>query len=433
VSNSLRRGYALLKRFLAGTLVFLGVAVVGFTAFAWRSAIAPVATPSVASFAPERVAQGEVLAAAGFCATCHTVKGGKPFAGGYAMTTGFGTIYSSNITPDVKTGIGTWSLAAFSRALREGVADDGSHLYPVFPYDHFTKLTDADIAALYAYVMTRPAVEYEPPANLLPFPLNMRALQAGWKLLFFRSGPLEGQPAHDAAWNRGAYLAEGLSHCGACHTPRNSLGAEDHSRAYSGAMLDGRPVPALTKANFSPVPWSQDELFSYLRTGTSSFHGRAGGPMAAVVRDGLSKLPDTDIRALAVYFADVGDTAARTGEMQAAVKRAQNAEILDLSQHDESARLYLTACASCHYNGGASSASNRPNLATLADVNSPDPTNLIRIVVFGHRADMPAFGSGLSNADIARILAYLRATRTTSGPWTDLEAKVAQIRSQPRP
>ena len=185
----------LLKRlFIAFVgLVILGPA--GFIVLAWRSAIAPVAPPAAASFPPELVARGETLADGGYCATCHTAKGGQRFAGGYAMQTPFGVIYSTNITPDPETGIGTWSEAAFARAMREGVARDGSHLFPVFPYNHFTKLSDDDVRALYAYFMTRATVRAPAQTNGLPFPLNIRALQAGWKLLFFRPGRFQPDPA----------------------------------------------------------------------------------------------------------------------------------------------------------------------------------------------------------------------------------------------
>jgi mono/diheme cytochrome c family protein len=196
------------KRFVIG-IVALGVlGILGFGALAWRPAIAPIAPQAAGSFAPALVAKGEALAGGGYCAECHTANGGEMYAGGYPMATPFGVIYSTNITPDLETGIGAWSKAAFARAMREGVGRDGSHLFPAFPYDHFTKLSDDDVEALYAYFMTRPPVRASAPANTIPFPFNVRALQEGWKILFFRPGRF--QPASDksAEWNRGAYLAE---------------------------------------------------------------------------------------------------------------------------------------------------------------------------------------------------------------------------------
>ncbi|MEP6502940.1 MAG: cytochrome c, partial [Betaproteobacteria bacterium] len=213
-----------LARGLATLVVIVVLGLVVFTIWAWRSAIAPIAPPAAASFDPALVATGEKLAAAGYCLTCHTPPKGKAYAGGLPMVTAFGTIYATNITPDPATGIGNWSQEAFTRALHEGVARDGSHLFPAFPYDHFTRVSDDDAKALYAFMMTRPAVSRTAPANTVPFPLNVRLLQAGWKLLYFKEGRFQPVAEQSAEWNHGAYLAEGLAHCSACHTPRNALG-----------------------------------------------------------------------------------------------------------------------------------------------------------------------------------------------------------------
>lgn len=426
----------LFKRLLIGLAVVLALGLLGFAAIAWKPAIAPIVPPAAAAFAPDMVARGEVLAGAGYCATCHTAKGGAPYAGGYPMVTSFGTIYSTNITPDPETGIGAWSKDAFRRAMHEGVARDGSHLFPAFPYDHFSKLTDGDVEALYAYLMTREPVRASAPANTIPFPLNIRALQAGWKLLFVRLGRFEPDAGRGPEWNRGAYLAEGISHCGACHTPRNLLGAEDHSRDYAGAAIDNWLAPPLTSANPSPVAWSESELAAYLRTGVSRLHGTAAGPMSAVVHDGLARLPDADIQALAVYFADLDDAAAREGQARPAIERALAADAASTGpQDDPAARLYAVACASCHYNGGGTLDPLRPDLALNSAVNLPDPTNLIRVILFGIDAKsgasgivMPGFARGFSDADVEGIAAYLRATRTSYPPWPDLAAKIAAIR-----
>ena len=200
------------------------------------------------------------------------LRAGEKYAGGYEMATPFGVIYSTNITPDLETGIGAWSEAAFRRAMHEGVSRDGSHLFPVFSYDHFTKLSDDDVHALYAYFMPGHPFMHRRP-NGIPFPFNIRYLQAGWKLLFFRPGRFELDVAKSAEWNRGAYLAQGLSHCGACHTPRNLLGAEKAGNAYGGAEIDNWVAPPLTAANPTPAPWTFEELYDYLRTGASELHG----------------------------------------------------------------------------------------------------------------------------------------------------------------
>nr|WP_206370598.1 cytochrome c [Solimonas marina] len=420
-------------------LVVLGVVVVcafAFGIYAWRPAIAPIQPAPASSFSAEQIARGAQLASAGYCETCHTAKGGEPYAGGYAMDTQFGTIYSTNITPDVDTGIGSWSEPAFRRAMHEGVARDGSHLFPAFPYDHFSKLSDDDVAALYAYFMTRKPVHAEAPRNTIPFPLNIRLLQAGWKLLFFHPGRYQPQAERSAQWNRGAYLAEGVSHCGACHTPRNALGAERHDQAYAGAAIDHWIAPPLNGSNPSPVAWDTDALVAYLSTGVTRYHGTVAGPMAAVTR-GLSKLPADDVRAIATYFADLDGAATRSGDTPAILAKAlQLSAIGSGPTADPAARLYATACASCHYNSGEQVQPLRPELSLTSAVHLDDPTNLIQVILFGIDAPdgapgvvMPAFGRGFSDADVAQIAAYLRATRTDQAAWPDLEKKVAQVRA----
>jgi len=424
------------KLFIA--VVVLGCfGLAGFGALAWRPAIAPVARPASGSFTPELIAKGEALAGGGYCAVCRTAKGGQRFAGGYAMATPFGVIYSTNITPDPETGIGTWPEAAFRRAMQEGVSRDGSHLYPVFSYDHFTRLSDDDVRALYAYFMTRTPVHAARPSNSMPFPFNIRYLQAGWKLLFFMPGRFEPNAEKSAEWNRGAYLALGLSHCGACHTPRNLLGAEKPSDAYGGAVIDNWIAPALTAANPAPAPWTREELYDYLRTGVSKLHGTAAGPMFPIVQ-GLGAMPDSDVRAIATYFADVGAAADRLPYISGAVNDAMaTATAKAGGSFDADARLYTAACASCHYNRDNAPLAARPDLALNSAVHLSDPNNLIQAMLRGISAEegmpdvvMPAFGGALSDADIARIAAYLRRTRTSLPAWRDLATKIAAIRRQ---
>jgi mono/diheme cytochrome c family protein len=330
-------------------------------------------------------------------------------------------------------------LEAFARAMHEGVAIDGSHLFAAFPYDHYTKLSDDDVKALYAYFMTQPPVRATAPANTIPFPLNVRALQEGWKILFFRSGRYRTDPSKSADWNRGAYLAEGLSDCGGCHTPRNLLGAEKASDAYAGAVIEDWIAPALTEANPSPVPWTQDELFSYLRTGVGSLHGATAGPMTPVIRGGLSTVPDADNRALAIYFADIDHASAREAAVEAAVSKALATSHLGSGQeYDPDSRLYAAACIACHYNTGAAPLPARPELALNSALALPEPTNFIQVVLKGVGNTeggpglvMPGYASALTDADIARLAAYLRRTRTDRPPWTDVEKKVVAIRQSP--
>ncbi|HMH62614.1 MAG TPA: molybdopterin cofactor-binding domain-containing protein, partial [Bradyrhizobium sp.] len=285
------------------TVAALCAAALGVAAavLPWRS-IAPIARPDASVFSAATIARGQQLAALGDCAVCHTVaNGGAINAGGRAVETPFGTIYSTNITPDPETGIGAWSYPAFERAMRQGIHRDGRHLYPAFPYTHFTKTTDADLQALYAYLMAQTPVRADNPKAALAFPFNWRPLMAGWNALFHEAKVFEADPTRSATWNRGAYLVEGLGHCGACHSPRNALGAEQVSAYLAGGFAEGWEAPPLTSLSHAPIPWSEDELFGYLRTGESRFHGVAAGPMAPVVKE-LAALPDQDIRAMAVYL-----------------------------------------------------------------------------------------------------------------------------------
>ncbi len=425
----------MVKRIFIGlvTLAVLGIA--GLFVLAWRPAIAPIASPTPSSFAAEQIAKGAVLAGAGNCASCHSAPGGAPYAGGLGLDSGFGLIYSTNITPDVETGIGNWSQAAFIRAMHEGVARDGAQLLPAFPYTHFTRVSDDDLKALYAFLMTQPPVHAPAKSNTLPFPLNVRALQAGWKLLFFRKGRYEPEPTKSAEWNRGAYLAEGLGHCAGCHTPRNALGGERSSAAYAGGPIDGWLAPALTAANPAPLAWNVEDLYAYLRNGVSPMHGAAAGSMFDVVHNGLAKLPDDDIRAIAIYFADLNGSAA------AEPKRAETlAQTLALVQRDSDAetdpgaRLYQVACSSCHYNDAQLQAA-RPALALSSTLTGPDPANLIRVVLEGIGRDdkmpgvyMPGFAAGLSDADLNALASWLRRSHGMQTPWTNLAAAIPAAR-----
>lgn len=426
----------MLKRSLIWVLAVIVLGMLAFFAMAHRAEIVAVEPPASGSFTAKLIARGEVLATAGNCESCHTAKDGQRFAGGLGIRTPFGTIYTSNITPDPASGIGRWSEAAFARALHEGVARDGSHLYPAFPFDHFTRVTDDDVQALYAYLMTRPAVSLAPPANTVPFPLNIRALQSGWKLLFFHPGVYRPDSAKSETWNRGAYLAEGLAHCAACHSPRNALGAsKTGSNAYTGGMVDGWVAPALTAANTAPLPWTEEELYAFLRTGGTALHGVAAASMSEVIHFGLAKLPDADIKAIATYFADMNGAATRGGSVNDVLAKAMSVSGLDQKEEDDpGASLYIAACASCHYNSGPAPLIVRPELALNSALTATDPTNLVQVVLHGIGLKdgvpglfMPPFAH-LSDDEIANLGAYLRRTRTGQPAWTDLEGKVAAIR-----
>jgi nicotinate dehydrogenase subunit B len=401
----------------------------------WRS-IAPIARPDPSVYSAETIARGRQLAALGDCAVCHTVANGVVNAGGLAIETPFGTIYSTNITPDAETGIGAWSYPAFERAMREGIHRDGRQLYPAFPYTHFAKTTDADLQALYAYLMAQQPVRADNRKPELAFPFNLRPLMAGWNALFHQAKVFEADPAQSAAWNRGAYLVEGLGHCSACHSPRNALGAEKSNAYLAGGFAEHWEAPPLTSLSQAPIPWSEDELFAYLRSGESRFHGVAAGPMAPVVKE-LASLPDPDIRAMAIYLASFNEKAIDLPDQQALASILEaSTRVRVVSASSVGARLYEGACAVCHAVGGLALFGSRPSLALNSNVHSTVPDNLIQVVLHGISSPvssdlgyMPGFKDSMTDGQLAELVSYLRAQFAPDKPaWTGVEATVGRIR-----
>jgi mono/diheme cytochrome c family protein len=407
-------------------LLLLGLVVLGtggFIWFAWHSSIAPIAPPARVSFDPVAIARGARLAALGNCLSCHTVPGGTAFAGGRGVQTPFGTLYASNITPDPTTGIGTWPEAAFRRAMHDGVDRGGHQLYPAFPYDHFTLVSEADDADLYAYLMTREPVQAATPPNDLAFPLGIRALLAFWKLLFFHPAAFHPDSAQSAEWNRGAYLAQGLAHCGACHTPRNFLGAEKSGRRFDGGEAQGWYAGALDAASPAPDPWTADAIYAYLRHGWQPQHGVALGPMGEVTHN-LAAAPDEDVRAIATYVASVMGTPHPPPAPSPAAPSSGPGEAL-----------YRGACASCH-EGGSGTPFGGIDLALSSALHAPNPTDLANIVAGGippsseQRAPiMPGFGAVLSDRQMLDLLTWLRARFGAPQPWDGIPAAIQAARN----
>ena len=245
-----------LRKFLAIAVVLV-LATGGLALWSREPVIAGVEPPPRSAFDPALIENGARLAAIGNCHICHTIPGGADYAGNRPIATPFGTVASTNITPAPGSGIGRWSESAFRCAMRQGVSRRGHHLYPAFPYDHYARLDDADLHALYAFIMTRRPVETSTPVNALAFPLDQRWLMAFWNLLFLDSKPFRPDPQHTAEWNRGAYLVLGLGHCGGCHTPRNLGGAEKTGQALGGGEAEGWRAPALNANSPAPVPWNE--------------------------------------------------------------------------------------------------------------------------------------------------------------------------------
>ncbi|HYZ24835.1 MAG TPA: cytochrome c [Rhodopila sp.] len=413
-----------MKRLAIALAVLAIAAVAGCIAWAWQPAIAPIPRPPRNSFSQERIARGAELAALGDCAVCHTAQGGRPYAGGRGVPTPFGIIYATNITPDPDTGIGTWSEAAFRRTMRDGISRNGTHLYPVLPYPHFTRATDADIAALYAFLMTRTPVRAEAPPNRLPFLLRPRILLAVWNVLFLRPGPWQPDPSHDAQWNRGAYLVEAVGHCGACHSPHNVLGAEQADRRLGGGRAEGWYAPPLQASSPAAAPWTQAALATYLRTGMHPEHSAAAGPMTDVTEQ-LAQVPQGDIEAIAAYIASLMPKTQSSPPKFAAA-----------SPPDDPGRtLFEGACAGCHAPDAPMMRSGAPSLALSTAVNAPTPLGVIQVILNGipwregkAAPYMPGFAAAFSDEQIAAIATYIRAAYTDKPAWTDLPNQVGQAR-----
>ncbi|HZW46423.1 MAG TPA: cytochrome c, partial [Microvirga sp.] len=424
-------------RILVGFAILLVLAAGAFAVYAWHSAIDPIDPPARASFDPALVSRGAELAAIGNCNVCHTAPGGEPFAGGLSIPTPFGTIHSTNITPDPETGIGRWSEAAFIRSMREGVDREGRHLYPAFPYDHYTLVSDEDNRALYAFLMTRKAVSAKPPANELSFPFNMRMLLAGWKALYFRKGPFQPDPNRPEEWNRGYYLVEGLSHCGACHTPRNRLGAEKKDEYFAGAEVENWAVYAINANSPAPVPWNAESLAFYLRHGWHEHHGASRGSMAPVTAN-LGSIAEDDVKAIAAYVSDVmGEPSQERiarGEaaLAAARKESEAPHVMRASSTGTSIgeAIFLGACEGCH-DGRRPVPFGGLNLHLSSAVNAPNAQNIINVTLFGlpaakgePSAIMPAYRGVLNEDQLVALLDYMRDRFSDQPTWTDTRERV---------
>ncbi|BAN28030.1 c-type cytochrome [Caballeronia insecticola] len=423
-----------MRRTLRGAMAATGLGgLVALACTAWplRAPIASIAKPDASTWSQATIARGRDVAAAGDCAVCHTAPGGAVNAGGLGLETPFGTVYTTNITPDEKTGIGNWSFAAFDRAMRQGISRDGHHLYPAFPYTSFAKISDADMTALYAYLMSQPAVESTPPQTRLPFPLNQRGLVAGWNALYLKQGEYVPDATRSALWNRGKYLVDGAGHCGACHSPRNAIGAEKGGRLYlTGGSAEGWMAPSLVANSKLPVRWTEQALFDYLRTGFSHEHGVAAGPMAPVVSH-LATLPAEDVRAMAHYVASLSPVAVET-------RAPSQPDALRLHALDNGRRTFDAACAVCHaQTGGVGNFGVRPLLSLNTSVSDASPDNLLHVILHGIDAPatdelgyMPGFKDSFDDRQVAELAAYIRAEFAPREPaWSGLAQATARIRA----
>jgi mono/diheme cytochrome c family protein len=354
------------------------------------------------------VARGKALVTAGDCVACHTASGGQPFAGGLALQTPFGAINTANITPDNATGIGSWSADDFARAMHEGRRPGGTYLYPAFPYPYYTKVTRGDLDAIYTYLRTLPPVESRVNRNTLPFPFNIRMSMIGWNMLFFTPGDFRPDPKRSDEFNRGAYLVEGLGHCGACHTPFNVFGASRDDQYLQGNQIDNWTAPNITNDRQAGLgKWSVDDIVQYLKTGQTRF-SLASGPMKDVIENSTSKMPDTDLKAIAVYLKERGAAGSPApAPLPASDRRMQVGEAI-----------FVDTCSACHARNGAGVERMFPKLAGNVITAQDDPASLVRIVIGGGRAAatdtrptapaMPSLGYRLNDQQIAAVVTYVR-------------------------
>ncbi len=371
--------------------------------------------------------RGEYLARAGDCISCHTRPQGAPFAGGLAMNTPFGAIVSTNITPDPEQGIGQYTQEDFTRALREGKAKDGHHLYPAMPYTNFARLTDDDLGALYAYFMkgVQP-IKQDNAKTDLPWPFSMRWLMAGWNKLYLKDQPYTPEPAQTAEWNRGAYLVQGLGHCGACHTPRSVTGAEKaptHEKGelfLSGTIIDGwYAQPLRNTEDPGLATWSKQEIVEYLKTGRTN-RTAAFGAMTEVVANSTQHLSREDLGAIATYLKSLGDNPGATVPVATNSNDITSAALRQGTVTQRGSMVYLNNCNACHRSDGQGAQRTFPTLAMSSTVAAKDPTSLIRIVLQGsamaHTTEapsqlaMPGFGWRLNDDNVADVVSFIRSS-----------------------
>jgi mono/diheme cytochrome c family protein len=387
--------------------------------FIWPASIEAVQATRAQPIGSALVAKGEYLTKAADCAACHTAPGGEPFAGGRAFKLPFGTIYSSNITSDRETGIGKWSDAEFVRAVHRGIGKNGADLYPAFPYTAYALLSTDDVLAILAYLSTARPVSLRNPDNTLVFPFNQRYTLRAWKLLFVPTRPWEPSTAHDAAWNRGSYLAEALAHCGECHTPRNLMFATKSDRKYAGAVVDGWKAYNITSDSETGIgAWSDADIERYLSSGHAPARGSAGGGMAEAIDLSLRHLSSEDIAALTRYLRTIP---AQRSELAAQID--YHPAILNGAtawspgpDHNESIgfQIFASACASCHGWDGLGQQTEHAEFLGSPAVNDPSGVNLVHAVLEGvkigsPRGDnlMPSFAAAYSDAEIAAVSNYV--------------------------
>ncbi|NDJ58139.1 c-type cytochrome [Enterobacteriaceae bacterium 4M9] len=364
----------------------------------------------------DQVEKGRYLATVGDCAACHTANAQKPFAGGVPIKTPFGTLVGANITPDDETGIGKWTYDDFKRAMSEGIGHDGKRLYGAMPFTAYTKVTDEDNRAIWAYLQTLTPVHQQVETNLLPFPFSVRTSLIGWNWLNFDKGEYQPDATKSAEWNRGAYIVQGLGHCGTCHTPKNILGGDKNSQFLTGAEVENWWAPNITGANHDGIGrWSVQEIKDYLRNGMNRYDS-ASGPMAEEVKNSSQHWNESDLQAVAVYLKSLkGDDNAPPEALKA-----------DNPQMVSGKAIYFDRCSACHTSSGKGEKNIFPQLADSALINAEEPVSLMRVVLAGSRGvdtpahptapAMPSFAATMTDQQIADVLTYIRNSWGNAAP-----------------
>jgi len=394
------------------------------------------------------IEQGAYVARLGDCVACHTAEGGKPFAGGLAIKSSLGTIWSTNITPDPETGIGKYTEKDFDRAVRDGIRKDGGHLYPAMPYPSYAKISDADMHALYTYVMKGVSpVENKVQKTALGFPFNMRWGMVFWNMAFGNSRPFAPVQGASDEVNRGAYIVEGLGHCGSCHTPRGMAMQEkayDDSNAdyLAGGDLNGWGVPALrggASAGPGVESWSEQDIVDYLGGGRNGM-AAVGGEMTSVVEHSTSHMSDADLHAVAAFLKTLAPNPSQAADHSQHPMGAQatTAKLTAAKHLTDGERLYIDNCAACHFVDGKGAGKVFPELDGASIVNSGSPTGLIHTILYGARTPstdrdpsillMPGFANRLGDQDVAKLASFLRQAWGNSAPVVTAK-DVAPIRA----
>ncbi len=381
----------------------------------------------------DQIERGRYLSIVGDCGACHTLPGsGRDLAGGRILETPFGNLIAPNITSDRVTGIGAWTDDEFVNAMTKGTGRDGKRLFPAMPYTYYTKISRDDALAIRAYLNTLPPIHNEVRADQLPFPLSVRANMAAWDKLFFKPGEFQPDPNKSAEWNRGAFLTEGLGHCGLCHTPKNELGGDDRGRAMQGYALQGWYAADLTNdPRHGLGSWSVDDIATYLKTGHNKTTA-ATGLMAEEVNDSTSKMTDADLRAIAVYLKDRPGDPANAAQKQVAAPPAPDSSAMKIGQ-----QIYADECSGCHKSDGKGIPGLFPSLAGVPTVQQSNPASLLHVVLRGAAgvgtpkaptaAAMPAFAWVLNDDQVAAVVTYIRNSWGNSAPAvTSGDAKKAR-------